>query len=175
MNNQTNAQEVNHSDQIIKQIVAIWSSRNKAFSDFFNKYPNEDYLKDIAPGRNRSVYILGHLIAVNDGMIPLLGLGEKLFPELEDFVSKPDNTFEIEVTMNELKEKWEKLNAKLSDYFTKMTTTEWMERHADVSAEDFAKNTNRNKLNVLLDRTNHQSYHLGQLNFLDAKKVVHQH
>jgi hypothetical protein len=175
MNNQTTTHSANQSDQIIKQIVAIWSSRNKAFSDFFNKYPNEDYLKSIAPGRNRSVYLLGHLIAVNDGMIPMFGLGEKLFPELEDFVSKPDNTFEIEVTMNELKEKWEKLNITLNDFFNKMSAADWMDRHTSVSAEDFAKEPHRNKLNVLLGRTNHQSYHLGQLNFLSAKEVVHAH
>ncbi|WP_317899902.1 DinB family protein [Aurantibacillus circumpalustris] len=173
MNKQTNAAEGNHSDQIIKQIVAIWASRNKAFSDFFNKYPNEEYLKSIAPGKNRSVYLLGHLIAVNDGMIPLFGLGERLFPELEDFVSKPDNTFEIEVTMNELKSKWEKLNVTLSDFFNKMTTADWMDRHTTVSVEEFSKEPHRNKLNVLLGRTNHQSYHLGQLNFLVAKEAIH--
>jgi len=32
-----------------------------------------------------------------------------------------------------------------------------------VSDEDFSKEPHRNKLNVIINRTNHMSYHLGQL------------
>jgi len=56
---------------------------NKNVAKFFNKYDEASYINEVAPGRNRAVYLLGHLIAVNDGMITLFGLGEKLFPEYE--------------------------------------------------------------------------------------------
>jgi len=39
---------------------------------------------------------------------------------------------------------------------------EWFAKHSAVSAEDFAKEPHRNKLNILVNRTNHHSYHLGQ-------------
>jgi hypothetical protein len=42
-----------------------------------------------------------------------------------------------------------------------------MDRHTAVSEADFALNPSRNKLSILISRTNHQSYHLGQLNLLD--------
>lgn len=43
------------------------------------------------------------------------------------------------------------------------------QKHSAVSEEDFAKEPHRNKLNLLLNRTNHLSYHHGQLVFLKEK------
>lgn len=160
------------SKQIIDLVISTWSSRNKAFSDFFNKYSDEDYLMEVAPGRNRAVYLLGHLVATNDAMLPLFGLGEKLFPELAAFSGNADRSFEIADSVQELKQKWEKLNQALTAHFNKMTAEDWLGRHTSVSEEDFAKEPHRNKLNVLLSRTNHQSYHLGQLNLLTVKELV---
>jgi len=172
MKNETTSTDQNLSEQIIKQILNLWTSRNKAFTDFFNKYADKDYLNEVAPGRNRAIYLLGHLIAVNDGMIPLFGLGERLFPELEIFTGNADKSFEINASVEELKTKWASLNDVLTTKFSKMTVNEWMDKHTAVSSEDFSKDPQRNKLNVLLGRTNHQSYHLGQLNLLTVKELV---
>ena len=43
-----------------------------------------------------------------------------------------------------------------------MSPADWLQRHAAVSEEDFAKDTSRNRFAILLSRTNHLSYHLGQ-------------
>jgi len=48
-----------------------------------------------------------------------------------------------------------------------MTSEDWLSRHTSVSEEDFAADPLRNKLNVLIGRTNHESYHLGQANLLN--------
>jgi len=34
--------------------------------------------QQVAPGKNRLIYLWGHLTAVNDGLLPLLGIGERL-------------------------------------------------------------------------------------------------
>ncbi len=163
----------NYTEQIIKQIIASWTSRNVAVTNFFKLHDNDDvYLNELAPGRNRPIYLLGHLIATNDGLLPLFGLGEKLFPELAEFSTQPDRSFEIKLSLNELKKKWETVNAVLTGHFNAMTAAQWLEKHTAVSAEDFAKEPQRNKLNVLIGRTNHQSYHVGQLNLLTVKELV---
>jgi len=51
-----------------------------------------------------------------------------------------------------------------------MQPTEWFTRHTSVSEEDFIKEPHRNKLNVLITRATHQSYHLGQLIYLKRNK-----
>ena len=66
----------------------------------------------------------------------------------------------------ELKKCWNEINTALSAIFSTMQPADWLERHSAVSAEDFAKEPHRNKLNVIISRTVHQSYHLGQMNYL---------
>ena len=43
-----------------------------------------------------------------------------------------------------------------------MSWSDWVQRHSAVSEEDFAKDPSRNRFAILLSRTNHLSYHLGQ-------------
>jgi len=164
-----NNQASTSTNQIIKQVINYWADRNKAVTDFFNKYSDDVYLKEVAPNRSRPIYLFGHLIAVNDGMLPLLGLGEKIFPQFDEiFISAPDKSVADLPSLTELKQCWGKLNAILTDRFNKMSAEEWLGRHMSISAEDFKLDPLRNKLNVLINRTNHQSYHLGQLYLLNA-------
>lgn len=159
----------NQIDQTVTLVLNSWISRNKAVSDFFNQYPNEKYLKEVAPGKNRAIYLLGHLIAANDGMLPLFGLGERIYPELELIFSKsPDKAVDSIPTVAELKQQWMDTNDTILKKFKELSSEAWLDRHTAVSSEDFIKEPHRNKLNVLIGRTNHMSYHLGQLNFLPA-------
>lgn len=158
------------TEQVIQLALNTWISRNKAVTNFFNKYSDASYLLQVAPGRNRAIYLLGHLTATNDGLFPLFGLGERLYPEMEEVFSKsPDKVTDHLPSLPELKQRWEKVNTQLTAEFEKMSPEAWMSKHTAVSEADFAIEPHRNKLNVLLGRTNHQSYHLGQLNLLHAK------
>lgn len=154
-------------NQIIRQVISQWTSHNKGVASFFAKYEDQAYDQEVAPGRNRAIYLLGHLIAANDGMLPLFNLGQKLYPELyETFQLSADRAVENMPSIQELKQKWETVIATLSGHFHAMTPEDWMSRHTSISPEDFEREPHRNKLNVLLGRTNHQSYHLGQLNLM---------
>lgn len=173
MSTQTENIAIAQNAQIISQLVHSWASQNKIVTTFFNKYDDAAYMGQVAPGRNRAIYLFGHLVSTNDGLLPLLGLGERLYPQLEAlFSTNPDGKFEEIPSIPELKEYWEKVNSKLTEAFSKMTATDWLSRHTRVSEEDFAKEPNRNKLNVLISRTIHAGYHLGQLRFLNAEAKV---
>jgi hypothetical protein len=156
--------------QIIKQIINSWTVQNKLITDIFNKHEDWVYLDEVSPGRNRAIYLLGHVIAINDGMLPMFGITEKLFPGLEAvFISNPDNKTSASPSLSELKQYWETLNKTLSEHFSKMEVADWLSRHTKVSEEDFDKDPLRNKLNVLIGRSIHLSYHIGQLAFLTSK------
>jgi hypothetical protein len=43
-----------------------------------------------------------------------------------------------------------------------MSWSDWLVRHTAVSEPDFVKDPSRNRFAILLSRTNHLSYHLGQ-------------
>jgi uncharacterized damage-inducible protein DinB len=156
--------------QFIQTLINAWSAQNKAVTNFFQKYEDAAYQNEVSPGRNRAIYLLGHLISSNDGILPLLGISERLYPELnEKFSLNPDRAFTDLPTLAKLKQYWETVTQNLTEAFTNIQPHEWLEKHTAVSREDFLLNPNRNKLNILISRTTHQSYHLGQLAFLVKK------
>ena len=156
-----------YTTQVIKQVINAWAAQSTSVTNFYNKYPDDAYEGQVSPGRNSAHYLLGHLISASDGMLPMFGLGERLFPQYEEWFSKnPDGTFSDIPSVTELKASWELVNKTLTAHFNATTTEAWLSRHTRVSEEDFEKDPLRNKLNVLIGRTTHISYHLGQLVFL---------
>ncbi|MEO6687101.1 MAG: hypothetical protein ABIN24_14115, partial [Dyadobacter sp.] len=110
-----------------------------------------------------------HLVATNNALLPLFNLGEKLFPALAPLASEAESAVAFELSMADLRTKWETLNVTLASHFKNMTAEQWLSRHNSVSDEDFALDLARNKLNVLMNRSSHQNYHRGQLTFLNKK------
>ena len=148
----------------IKMVVDAWETQTSRIGSLLEKLSDEQLTAEIAPGKNRGIYLLGHLTATNDNLLPLLGFGEKLFPQLEDiFLKNPDKSGLETPSIAELKKSWNEVNERLQTHFAELSDDQWFARHNAVSDEDFAAEPHRNRLNVLMGRTNHQSYHLGQL------------
>jgi hypothetical protein len=102
-------------------------------------------------------------------MLPLLGIGEPMYPQLfETYLKNSDLKNYDSSTVNELREYWTILNAKLTAAFDNYDADEWFQKHTSISEEDFVNEPHRNKLSVLNSRANHLSYHLGQMSFLKA-------
>jgi hypothetical protein len=151
-------------DQFVKTILLSWEQALGQASAFFSNLTDEEFLQPIAPGKNRIIYLLGHLVAVHDRMMPLLATGERQYPHIDEtFVTTPDNPAAPMPSPNDLRHMWATVNNELTQHFRDWTPEAWLERHTAVSAEDFAKEPHRNRLSVVLSRTRHISYHLGQL------------
>lgn len=149
---------------LVKMTIAAWDTQNNYFTKLIDSLGEEQLQKEIAPGKNTGVYLLGHLVAVSDAMLPLLGWGDKLFPELEKvFIKHPDKATAVKPPVAELKVQLHAVNTKLSAHFHTATIDQWLDRHMAVAPEDFAHEPHRNRLNVLISRTNHLANHIGQL------------
>ncbi len=61
--------------------LKAWKSQIGRAGKLFGGLSSEEVQHEIAPGRNRLLYLWGHLTAIHDAMLPLLGLGERLHPE----------------------------------------------------------------------------------------------
>ncbi len=148
---------------LVKMILDRWYAQVNNFDTILNALTDEQLQKEIAPNKNRGIYVLGHLTAVHDDMIPLLNFGNKLFPELnEPFIKSPDKSVAELPSAEELRASWSKMNEVLAQKFNSLQPDEWFEKHTAVSAEDFIKEPHRNKLNIVITRTTHLSYHTGQ-------------
>ena len=150
-----------------KMILDRWYASIKNFDVLLNALTDETLEKEIVPGKNRGIYLLGHLIAVHDDLIILLDMGEKLFPELhEPFIKSADKVIAQLPSVSELRIMWAKQCEVLDKKFNKLKAEEWFEKHTAVSAEDFANEPHRNKLNIIITRTSHLQYHMGQMQLL---------
>jgi hypothetical protein len=155
------------TEVFIKMVISNWQTQSSRLNTLFDKLTDEQLAAETSPGRNTGVYLLGHMAAVHDGMLPLLGFGDKLYPELEEvFIKNPDKAGLPKPATSTLRECWKKISATLDSHIDAMEPEEWFTRHNSVSEEDFAKEPHRNKLNIIINRTNHLSTHLGQLIYL---------
>jgi DinB superfamily len=155
----------------IKMAVAAWDTHCVRITKLLDELTDEQLAAETAPGRNTGIYLLGHLTAVTDSTMSLLGFGEKMHPGLEKpFLTSPDKSGNEMPSAQELRKLWKDVNARFSAAMASVTPDEWFMKHTAVSEEDFAKEPHRNRLNVLINRTNHQGYHLGQLVYLKSKK-----
>jgi len=124
---------------------------------------DEQLQKQVAPGKNRLFYLLGHLTAVHDRMFPLLGIGERLHAELDEpFLTNSDGAIVDPISAFHLKKAWAEVNNKLTESLETFTPSDWLSKHTAVSDDDFAKDPARNRIAVLMSRTNHLSFHSGQ-------------
>jgi hypothetical protein len=148
---------------LVTAAVGSWKSTIERADRIFSALNEEQLQKEVAPGKNRLIYLLGHLTAVHDRMLPLLGLGERLHPELDPiFITSPDRTVAKLPSAEEIKKSWNEVNSRLFAGFESLSPAQWLEKHSSVSEEDFAKDPSRNRFAILLSRTSHIAFHVGQ-------------
>jgi hypothetical protein len=151
-------------DALAAAAVHAWKTHVDRAAKLFSPLTDSQLREPVAPGRNRLIYLWGHLIGVHDGILPLVGIGERLHPEYDAvFVAEPDGPAVEAFPASQLRQAWDEVHDALLAGFTRFTAAQWTARHNAVSEADFAVNPLRHRLAVLLNRTNHLAYHLGQV------------
>jgi hypothetical protein len=144
--------------------IKTWSTTTTRLEKMLSSLTDEQLQSEVAPGRNRVYYILGHLAAIHDLLLPMLSLGERLHPELDEiFLKNPDRTFPDTFSGGELREIFATINATVTSALEAMPAADLLKRHASVSEEDFAREPLRNRFAVLESRTSHAGFHAGQI------------
>lgn len=143
-----------HIEGYVSQTVLnSWKSVNRRFNEVISQLSDEDLEKEIAPGRNRVRYIVGHVAATNDRLFPLLGIGQRRYRDLDSvYIDQPDRALDDLVVPSALIEASDDVARQLTEALERFTPEEWLEKHTAVSEEDFAKDPGRNRLAVVLSR-----------------------
>ena len=148
----------------VKVAINSWRLVVERADKIFSRLTEDQLLGEVAPGKNRVIYVWGHLIAVHDRMCSILGLGPRLHPDLDAvFIDNSDKVVAEILSAGQLKQYWDEVNEKLLSQFQNLSADEWLLQHRAMTEEDYAKDPTRNRLAVLLSRTNHLSHHLGQV------------
>jgi uncharacterized damage-inducible protein DinB len=151
-------------EPFVTTVVTSWKQIINRLDERLASLDDEQLRKQVVPNKNRLFYLLGHLTAVHDHMLPLLGIGERLHPELDEaYLTNPDQRISDPLSTPDLKKAWSEVNAAVTSAVEKFSVDDWLKKHTAVSDEDFSKNPTRNRLAVFLNRTNHASFHTGQI------------
>lgn len=148
----------------IKNATDLWFKQVSRVSAIFDACTDSQLKFEIAPGRNSGFYLLGHLTAVHDAMLPLLRISDRLYPELDEpFIKNPDRSGLPCPEPATVRNQWATVTAALNKGIAALSFDEWMERHASISPDNFVNEPHRNRFSVLLSRTAHLTEHIGQL------------
>jgi DinB superfamily len=143
--------------------VHAWTLNVARAEKVFFGQTDEALRQEVAPGKNRLVYLWGHLIAVHDAMLPLIGIGPRLHPKLDQtFLTEADRSTTGLPSNEALAQLWREVHDALASGFARFTPADWTARHTAMTDDEFSANPLRNRLAVLLNRTAHLAYHLGQ-------------
>ena len=156
-----------NSEVMVKMVLSAWDMHVTRAGDLIKSLTDEQLSREIAPGKNTGTYLLGHLVVVHDSLNDILGLGPRAHADLEEvFIKQPDKSGLPMPEISVLRKYWDEVHQKLSSSLQLLQPDDFFKRHNSVSDEDFIKEPFRNKLNVLISRTNHLSYHFGQMMLL---------
>src|SRR5260370_29157156 len=107
---------------LIDSAIRGWKSNVERADKLCGGLSSEQLAQEVAPGRNRLIYLWGALEAANDGLLPLLGVGERLHPEFDAmFTSNPDKSVPLTVSGPSLKAAWQEIHQKLWDGISKFS------------------------------------------------------
>jgi len=153
-----------YKNELLKRIaLQHWAATNLKIERAIESISEARYSAELAPGRSTPAWIFCHLLQVNDNMFPILGFGANLYPELHDVMNSKEIAPHTAFELDELRQMWIHIGSKLLEHFNGMTGDQWLEKHSNISEDDFKKEPHRNKVNVVLHRLIHMSHHAGQL------------
>jgi hypothetical protein len=147
---------------LIDSALRNWRSNVDRAGKLFGNLSQEQLLQEVSPGKNRLIYLWGHLTAFNDALIALLGFGPRIHPELDlMFVSNPDRTVPTILLGEDLKIIWQETSQILWTGFSKLSVADCC-RSMVLHLKRISRGSRIAIGTVLLGRTAHIAYHLGQ-------------
>ena len=108
-------------------VLNSWKLAINRFGKTLSELSDEQLQQQVAPGKNRVFYLLGHLTATHDRMFPLLGLGDRLHPALDEpYIANPDRVVADPLSANELRRGWSEVNNRLTAALESFSPEEWL-------------------------------------------------
>ena len=136
--------------------LRTWKATVGRFDDIVAALPDEELEREVTPGKSRLFYLVGHLTALNDRLLPVLGLGERRHEELDaEFGEERDDHRASALSPRRVRQLWNEVNAALVAGMERLTPEQWLEAPVSVTAPS--------RLSVLLAWTAHVSLHATQM------------
>lgn len=112
---------LSNEELFVATAIKSWTNVISRLEKLLFSLRADDLQLEVAPGRNRVYWIIGHLAAHHDQLLPMLSIGERLYPELDElFIDNPDRTFEDEFSRDKLRQILVEVNARITEGISSM-------------------------------------------------------
>lgn len=153
--------ETNHF--MVGQLLDMWWNKVEETTGIFGTLGEHNGMWPVAPGKNRIIYLLGHLLVIHDGLFTTLEIGDRRYTYYDDLFLNPQHTANVYPSYSLLLDQWSELNDHLHQHLSKLTVEDWLSRHHHISEENFRQQPGKNKFCAMLCITAHLYHHAGQL------------
>ena len=157
--------ENNVSKKFLEQYIMM--------TDWVNVYINvlddKELEKELSPGKNHGVWILGHLIASDDDFSVYMGKGELIFPEYSELFgqgSTLQNVIEYP-KVSQLREQWKAIIEKNKKIYENLKDEDLEQLPENMNADFLKHFTSKGK--IVMAWQLHQMYHGGQLSVFASR------
>ncbi|MBS1493433.1 MAG: DinB family protein [Bacteroidetes bacterium] len=151
------------------KILAKQYADSSGWADWIiNSLSDEDLRKEINPGKNHGVWLLGHLITCEDDFALFMGKGEITYMDYHNMFAENTKLQSVDnyPPVSEMRNKWKEMVEKNKKIYAELTDAELNEPQAQLTGEnDFCKT----KEDVASHWQVHLMYHTGQLSVLMPK------
>src|SRR6478672_5211137 len=106
---------MNNEQLFVKMAISAWDTQIVRATELLESLSDAQLLNEIAPGKNRGIYLVGHLVAIHDAMNDILGLDKRSYVELDKaFVENPDSSGFDMPALSVLRKYWNDVHLKLN-------------------------------------------------------------
>ena len=153
------------NNSLLKSFHSQWKTMVEWVDMNLKELNDADLMKEIIPGKNHGIWILGHLIACEDDVSVYLVKGNYMFAEYQQLFGTGGK---IQDSKNypsplHLRENWKKVCYKSNQVIISMSDEDLSKPHEMLKSEsDYFKT----KIKFLADHILHQMYHNGQFGLL---------
>jgi len=148
---------------MIGQLLDMWENKIEETTELFELLGDRFATEPVAPGKNRVIYLLGHLLVIHDGIFEALELGKRSYTHYDELFLTPQHPANKYPPYDLLLHKWISLNKTLTFQLRHIPFDEWRSKHHYISDTDFALHPTKNKFCVFQCTTMHLFHHSGQL------------
>lgn len=152
---------------MIEQLLEVWENKIKETTEIFELLGERRAMKPVAPGKNRLIYLLGHLLVIHDGIFETLEVGKRRYTHYDDLFLTPQHPANVYPPYGLLLQQWIALNETLIFQLRYISPDEWLSKQHYISEMDFILQPNKNKFYGFQCLTGHLFHHLGQLALIE--------
>jgi hypothetical protein len=132
-------------------------------TEVFRSLGKSRILEAIAPGKNKVIYLLAHLLVIHDSIFETMELGKRAYTDYDELFLTPQHTANQYPSYKLLMDQWVSMNETLTFRLRHMSLDQWGTKHRYISDADFMLHSIKNKFCSFQCLLTYLSHHAGQL------------